>query len=218
MSYIGNSPATSTEVADNAITLAKMASGTDGNLITYDASGDPAYVTTGTSGQVLTSGGTGVAPTFQTAAGGGKVLQVKHSFFTTQSSYTTNAWNDVSGFSITFDSNLTAGSKVYVLLNVMVSTHAGACYGVASWFDVEQGGTRRGDANYGMTSANRDTDNTLGLSSATGNVLFTPSTTTTPTIQVQHKASCGHYLNRLTSSGNASSSSASSITIMEIGA
>ena len=57
-------------VADNAITLAKMAGGTDGNLITYDASGDPAYVTTGTSGQVLTSGGTGVAPTFQTAAGG----------------------------------------------------------------------------------------------------------------------------------------------------
>ena len=66
MSYIGNSPATSIEVADNAITLAKMASGTDGNLITYDASGDPAYVTTGTSGQVLTSGGAGVAPTFQT--------------------------------------------------------------------------------------------------------------------------------------------------------
>jgi len=46
-----------------------MAAGTDGNLITYDASGDPAYVTTGTSGQVLTSGGTGVAPTFQAAAG-----------------------------------------------------------------------------------------------------------------------------------------------------
>ena len=57
-------------VADNSVTLAKMAGGTDGNLITYDASGDPAYVTTGTSGQVLTSGGTGVAPTFQTAAGG----------------------------------------------------------------------------------------------------------------------------------------------------
>ena len=39
-------------VADNAITLAKMAGGTDGNLITYDASGDPAYVTTGTSGSI----------------------------------------------------------------------------------------------------------------------------------------------------------------------
>ena len=35
------------QIADNAVTLAKMAGGTDGNLITYDASGDPAYVLTG---------------------------------------------------------------------------------------------------------------------------------------------------------------------------
>ena len=68
---------------DNSVTLAKMAGGTDGNLITYDASGDPAYVTTGTSGQILTSGGTGVAPTFQTAASGGKVLQVASSAMST---------------------------------------------------------------------------------------------------------------------------------------
>jgi len=59
-----------TKIADNSIGLEHLVSGTDGNLITYDASGDPAYVTTGTSGQVLTSGGTGVAPTFQAAAGG----------------------------------------------------------------------------------------------------------------------------------------------------
>ena len=54
-------------VADNAITLAKMAHGTDGELITYDATGAPANVAVGTSGQVLTSGGVGVAPTFQTS-------------------------------------------------------------------------------------------------------------------------------------------------------
>jgi hypothetical protein len=56
------------DIADDAITLAKMAAGTDGNLITYDASGDPAYVATGTSGQVLTSNGAGAAPTFQSSA------------------------------------------------------------------------------------------------------------------------------------------------------
>ena len=56
-------------LADNAVTLAKMAHGTDGELITYDATGAPANVAVGTSGQVLTSGGVGVAPTFQTAAG-----------------------------------------------------------------------------------------------------------------------------------------------------
>ena len=63
-----------TKIADNSIGLEHLVSGTDGNLITYDASGDPAYVTTGTSGQVLTSGGVGVAPTFQAAAGGATAL------------------------------------------------------------------------------------------------------------------------------------------------
>jgi len=59
------------KIADNAVTLDKMASGTDGNLITYDASGNPAYVATGNNDQVLTSNGAGAAPTFQDAAGGG---------------------------------------------------------------------------------------------------------------------------------------------------
>ena len=58
-------------LVDDAVTLAKMASGTDGNLITYDTSGDPAAVATGTAAQVLTSNGAGTAPTFQAAAGGG---------------------------------------------------------------------------------------------------------------------------------------------------
>ena len=63
-------------IADNQITLAKMAGGTDGNLITYDASGDPAYVATGSDGQVLTSTGAGSPPAFETvAAVSGTILQ-----------------------------------------------------------------------------------------------------------------------------------------------
>ena len=54
----------STQITDDAVTLAKMAAGTAGNLITFNASGDPAAVATGTAGQVLTSGGAGAAPTF----------------------------------------------------------------------------------------------------------------------------------------------------------
>lgn len=57
-------------VPDNAITLAKMAHGTDGNLITFDADGAPAFVAAGNAAQVLTSNGAGAAPTFQAAAGG----------------------------------------------------------------------------------------------------------------------------------------------------
>jgi len=57
--------------ADNSVTLAKMAGGVDGNIISYDASGDPVAVVTGSSGQVLTSAGAGAPPTFAAAAGGG---------------------------------------------------------------------------------------------------------------------------------------------------
>ena len=54
------------ELQDNAVTLAKMASGTDGNIISYDASGNPVAIATGSSGQVLTSAGAGAQPSFQT--------------------------------------------------------------------------------------------------------------------------------------------------------
>ena len=58
-----------TALADNAVTLGKMASGTDGNIISYDASGNPVAVATGSSGQVLTSAGAGAPPTFAAASG-----------------------------------------------------------------------------------------------------------------------------------------------------
>lgn len=63
-------------VADNAITLAKMASGTDGNIISYDASGDPVAIATGSDGMVLTSAGAGAQPAFEALPSSGKVLQV----------------------------------------------------------------------------------------------------------------------------------------------
>jgi hypothetical protein len=47
-----------------------MASGTDGEILTYDASGNPTSVSVGTDGQVLTSTGVGSPPAFETAAGG----------------------------------------------------------------------------------------------------------------------------------------------------
>jgi hypothetical protein len=81
-------------IADDQITLAKIASGTDGEIITWDASGNPAAVAVGTSGHVLTSGGAGVAPTFQAAAGGGATAV--HAFSNTT---TTNYAGTASSFS-----------------------------------------------------------------------------------------------------------------------
>jgi len=60
---------TTAKITDNAITLAKMASGTDGNIISYDASGNPVAVATGNDGQVLTSTGAGSPPVFENASG-----------------------------------------------------------------------------------------------------------------------------------------------------
>jgi len=80
MSYIGKQPTavplSTSDLNDDIISLAKMASGTDGNLITYDASGNPVAVATGNDGQILTSAGAGAPCLFEAAAGGGKIGQM----------------------------------------------------------------------------------------------------------------------------------------------
>jgi len=58
-------------LADNAVGLAQMAGGTDGNIITYDTSGNPAVVATGSDGQILTSAGADAVPAFEAAPAGG---------------------------------------------------------------------------------------------------------------------------------------------------
>jgi len=57
-------------LADNAVGLAEMAGGTDGNIISYDASGDPVAIATGDDGQILTSAGAGAQPAFEDAPQG----------------------------------------------------------------------------------------------------------------------------------------------------
>jgi hypothetical protein len=47
------------------VDIADLANGTDGELITWNASAAPATVAVGSTGHVLTSNGTGAAPTFQ---------------------------------------------------------------------------------------------------------------------------------------------------------
>ena len=53
------------------VDVADLSNGTDGELITWSATGTPTTVATGTATHVLTSNGVGTAPTFQAAAGGG---------------------------------------------------------------------------------------------------------------------------------------------------
>jgi hypothetical protein len=71
---VSDNAITLAKMADDAVGLAEMAAGTAGNLITYDVSGNPVAVATGTTGQALLSNGAGAAPTFQTLPGGGDAL------------------------------------------------------------------------------------------------------------------------------------------------
>ena len=84
MPYIGSSPPatalTSSDIADSIITEAKMAddaisltelkAGTDGEVISWDASGNPVAIAVGTAGHFLKSQGAGSQPVFAAAGGG----------------------------------------------------------------------------------------------------------------------------------------------------
>jgi hypothetical protein len=75
MPFVGQQPAevalTTGDLGDDIVTLAKITSGTDGELITWDASGNPTTVAAGTSGHFLKSQGSGSVPVFADVGGGG---------------------------------------------------------------------------------------------------------------------------------------------------
>ena len=208
--------------ADNSITLAKMASGTDGNIISYDTSGNPVAVATGSSGQILTSAGAGAVPSFQSPAGGGKVLQVvnvtKTDTFTTTTAL--GSFTDVTGMSVAITPSATS-SKVLVLLNATYSQGSNT-YGVG--FNLDRAGTSVyiGDAR-GSTS--RAVGGTQG-NPADGEMLAiqfldSPNTTSATTYKLQMGTESGGtaLLGGTYNTGSSYNvSTASSITLLEIGA
>jgi len=130
-------------IADDQITLAKMAAGTDGNIITYDASGNPAAVATGSDGQVLTSAGAGQPPAFEAAAAGGKVLQVVQVYktdVTTQAGGSNghNVFFDISGLTITVTPTK-ASSKLLIDLRLVIANNEN--YGTAKIMANVDGGS-----------------------------------------------------------------------------
>ena len=78
------------------ISVAQLADGTDGELITWDAAGAPTTVAVGTATHVLTSNGAGAAPTFQAAAGGGASATAAN-YFVDQSGGTSDTYGVLAG-------------------------------------------------------------------------------------------------------------------------
>jgi len=102
-------------IADNQITLAKLAGGTDGNIISYDASGDPVAIATGSDGQVLTSTGAGSAPAFEALPAGGTSWQaVKTGNFTAAAGQGIFANTTSSAFTITLPASPSIGDEVSI--------------------------------------------------------------------------------------------------------
>ena len=107
------------DIADDQITLAKMAGGTDGQIITYDASGNPVAVGPGTDGQVLTSTGAGSPPAFEAS---GKILQVVQTVKTDTFSHEVS---DTSFHSTGFQVSITpikASSKILLMYSVHIGS------------------------------------------------------------------------------------------------
>ena len=129
MPYIGKSPTpvplSASDLNDDIISLAKMAAGTDGNLITYDTSGNPVAVATGDDGQILTSAGAGQPCAFEAAAGGGKVGQIVQTTKTDTTSISSQTFEDMTG--MTVDITPTAvDSKVLITLSLCLGGESGS--------------------------------------------------------------------------------------------
>ncbi len=121
-SYVDGSIDTA-HVGDDQITLAKMAGGTDGQIITFDASGDPVAVGPGSDGQVLTSTGAGSPPAFETPSvaarksliinGAMNIAQRGTSFAAMANGYSLDRWkfehSSIGAYTVTQDSSGPAG-------------------------------------------------------------------------------------------------------------
>ena len=118
-----------TKLANDSITLAHMASGTDGQVITYSAAGDPVAIGPGAVGEVLTSAGANLPQTFAEAGGG--AWAVKES-------------GSLTGLSILTITSITKTTKVFLNflhstngtnINMLTSTDGGTNWGGAPYYD-----------------------------------------------------------------------------------
>lgn len=115
------------------VDVSDLANGTDGELITWDATGAPTTVAVGTSGQVLTSNGPGTAPTFQTVTTETRSYGAIKKTFTLSSKSVSTTWSlwNVGTFSSGLLSNFTRATTR--LTYTGATTHDFLCtYHVAS--------------------------------------------------------------------------------------
>ncbi len=181
MPFLGKSPARglvdTADIADDAITEAKMATdaigltelkaGTDGNVISFDSSGDPVAIATGTAGHFLKSQGAGSQPVFAAAGGAWNLIGT--------------AVGDNSGTSLT----ITGLSSTYDLYCIGISDLVPASDAVQCYL-------RLGDSS-GVDSGGSDYDYHIGGGNSNGTSYSATSSTGASFMGLtsSNAASCG---------------------------
>ena len=152
---------------NDSVTLANLAHGTDGQIITYDASGAPTALGPGSDGQVLTSTGSGSPPAFEAVPAGGKVLQ--HVWTANRTARTSTATSPAdSTFGVCSITPTKATSIIVVQFNVCVHYSNAANSYMQLYFDTASSGygtVPNVDANNGF---NRLTNYNNNMSYHTG--------------------------------------------------
>ena len=206
------------KLVDDAVTLAKMAPGTDGNIISYDASGNPVAIATGNDGQILTSAGAGAPPAFETLSAG-KVLQCLQTMLTSSFTTTTTGGTNVTGLAVTITPSASS-SKVLAFVTLSGSqTTANNQQG----FYLKRGSTIIGVADSAssrrLVSQGMNVDHASHTSSNSWNVLDSPNTTSATVYQVAVSINgATAYVNRTQTDTDNSDfyRTVSTITVMEI--
>ena len=178
---IGNNQITNALMADDAIGLAEMASGTDGNIITYDASGNPAVVASGTAGHFLKSQGANTVPVFAAAAGG-KVLQVVGMNTTTVATNNTSTYADT-GVTVDITPSATS-SKVLVIATIQGLIRQSGNTGSGAILQLLRDTTALGGLAY---SGYDGVSITRYMSTVSWSYLDSPSSTSALTYKIQFK-------------------------------
>jgi hypothetical protein len=206
------------QIADDAVTLAKMAGLVRGKIIVGDASGDPSALTVGAVNQVLKSDGTDVS--WGTDVGGkiGQVLQgTKTDTFTSASA----SFVDITSLTVTITPSATS-SKILVISNVIgVGTFAAAHVGVRILRDTTA--IAIGDTAGSRTSESAGiyiADSGGAFGSMVNTWLDSPSTTSATVYKVQGWCNSTNtfYINRSQTDTDTAGygRTVSTITVMEV--
>ena len=188
---------TTAKILDNNVTLAKLADGTQGDILYYGASGAPALLGFGTSGDFLKTQGTGANPVWATVGGG--VLQVKAVEVTDVQSNTATAPAAITAFNIVFTPT-SASSKLWLQTSITVGASSTAIMGY--FYDstgaviigpIADAAGSRSRYSFGTGTPANQSKMTIGAGA-----WFTPGDTTARTIQVFLAAQSTNtlYINR----------------------